>query len=99
MIPVPRKLWAQISAGSAALWARRLIILKALTRDIPLFWSATRRPGSQLRKRVRGDPRRFGRPRGRRRHGPGPCGGPGHPRERCVLSVVSANCFSVALPQ
>ena len=28
MIPVPRKLWAQISAGSPAARARRLIILK-----------------------------------------------------------------------
>ena len=36
MIPVPRKLWAQISAGSPVFRARHLIILSAFTRDIPL---------------------------------------------------------------
>ena len=46
-----RKLWAQTSAGSSAILARRLIILNAPTRDIPRSWSASRRPGSQLRKR------------------------------------------------
>ena len=50
VIPVPRKLWAQISPGSPALRARRLIILSALSRDIARSCSASRRPGSQLRK-------------------------------------------------
>ena len=47
----PRKLWAQISTGRPAWRARRLIILNAPTRDIPRSWSASQRPGSQLRKR------------------------------------------------
>ena len=51
VIPVPRKLCAQISAGSPAFRARRLIILNAATRDIPRSRSTSRHPGSQLRKR------------------------------------------------
>ena len=50
-ITVPRKLWAQISDGSPAFRARRLIVLNALTRDVPRPCSTSRRPGSQLRKR------------------------------------------------
>ena len=50
-MPVPRKLWAQISRGRPALRARRLIIRSAVARVTGRSRNASFRPGGQGRKR------------------------------------------------
>ena len=49
--PVPRKVWAQISRGRPVWWARRLIILRAVTRVIGRSRGRRFRPDGQGRKR------------------------------------------------